>query len=612
LPIDNDEQRKKVSKRISGREVTEPRMKSFLRSVHFRYILIPSLVLSVVTFFSATAPNSWVVSDLDHFYFELFAVILSTIVAFYCITRAYTLNERFSLYVGIGFSTIAVIDLLHALFSYIAVGNNQFLSYFIPQTWFAGRTFLGAMLVIAVAKYAPKLERRDKRQIEQAERNPQSEGILNEKSNSRKYDSIYGVQNNSSTNDDEKNNFDSTNNQHIEQEEGKLHRSLLLSLFVLSFLAVSVVVISFFTIFPGIVLPQSYARPYENPALILFSIALFLFYKKKLYKSNDAFYKGILGALIIDVFGQIIMSYASTNFQTAHNVAHILKNSGYFIIILSLAVSSIQYNKIATQREATIRLQYNKLKEMDKMKDEFINVAAHELRTPIQPIIGLSEILRSRIRNNYGENHSDSNAENQEFVDVILRNGQRLGKLVEDVLDVTKIESQSLELHKERFDLNELIISIIDDIMAAEAESMVYGLPARRKGKNNVKITYQPRPLHVHADRNRIAQVISNLLNNALKFTSEGYVMITAEKKRDKNSNTHDVAIISVCDSGSGVDPEIMPRLFTKFSSKSFSGTGLGLYICKKIIEAHGGRIWAENNKDANGATFSFTLPIVN
>jgi signal transduction histidine kinase len=612
LQIDNDEQRKKVSKRISAREVTESRMYSFLRSVHFRYILIPSVVLSVVTFFSATAPNSWIVSDLDHFYFEIFAVILSTIVAFYCITRAYTLNERFSLYVGIGFSTIAVIDLLHALFSYLAVGNNQFLSYFIPQTWFAGRTFLGAMLVIAVAKYAPKVEMQDKRQIKQAERNPQSKGILNEKSNSRKYDSSYGVHNNSSTNDDEKNNFDSTSNQHIEQEEGKLHRSLLLSLFMLAFLAVSVVVISFFTIFPGIVLPQSYARPYENPALILFSIALFLFYKKKLYNSNDAFYKGILGALIIDVFGQIIMSYSSTNFQTAHNVAHMLKNSGYFIIILSLAVSSIQYNKIAIQREATIRLQYNRLKEMDKMKDEFINVAAHELRTPIQPIIGLSEILRSRIRNNYGDDHSDSNAENQEFVDVILRNGQRLGKLVEDVLDVTKIESQSLELHKERFDLNDLIISIIDDIMAAEAESMVYGLPARRKGKNKVKITYQPRPLHVHADRNRIAQVISNLLNNALKFTSEGYVMITAEKKQDKNSNTDDVAIISVCDSGSGVDSEIMPRLFTKFSSKSFSGTGLGLYICKNIIEAHGGRIWAENNKEAKGATFSFTLPLVN
>jgi signal transduction histidine kinase len=372
-------------------------------------------------------------------------------------------------------------------------------------------------------------------------------------------------------------------------------------------------VISFFTIFPGIVLPYSLARPYENPSLILYSIALFLFYKKKLYKSNDVFYKGILGALIIDVFGQIVMAFSSQNFYTPHNVAHMLKLSGYFIIIISLAVSSIQYNKIAKQREATIRLQYNKLKEMDKMKDEFINVAAHELRTPIQPIIGLSEILRSRIRNNsHDDSQTNINAENQEFVDVILRNGQRLGKLVEDVLDVTKIESQSLELRKERFDLNELITSIIDDIMAAEADSMVYGLPARRKGKTNVKITYQPRPLQVQADRNRIAQVISNLLNNALKFTSEGYVAITTERKRESNSNNHDVAIISVCDSGSGLDPEIMPRLFTKFSSKSFSGTGLGLYICKNIIEAHGGRIWAENNNNAKGATFSFTLPLVN
>jgi signal transduction histidine kinase len=580
LQIDNDEKRKRTDS-SSARETTQTRMRSFLRSVHFRYIIIPSVVLSAITFASTLSPNSWVVSDADHFYFEIFAVILSTIVAFYCITRAYTLNEKFSLFVGIGFSTIAVIDFLHAVFSYGAVGKTEFLTYFIPQTWFAGRTFLGAMLVIAVAKYAPKVGQQDGQQIEEGEEDPQ--GI---------------------------------NNLHAKSGQKKLDRTLLLSVVVIAFLATSVVAISFFTIFPGIVLPYSLARPYENPSLILFSIALFLFYKKKLYNSNDAFYKGILGALIIDVFGQIIMSYSSTNFHTAHNVAHILKNSGYFIIIVSLVMSSIQYNKISKQREATIRLQYNKLKEMDKMKDEFINVAAHELRTPIQPIIGLSEVLRSKMRNNDSGNNPSSNSENQEFVDVILRNGQRLEKLVEDVLDVTKIESQSLELHKEHFDLNDLIISIIDDIVAAEAESMVYGLTARRKGKNNVKITYQPRHLPVYADRNRITQVISNLLNNAQKFTSEGYVVVTTDKKIDENNNSnnnnHSIAIINVCDTGSGVDPEIMPRLFTKFSSKSFSGTGLGLYICKNIVEAHGGRIWAENNKDGKGATFSFTLPMAN
>jgi signal transduction histidine kinase len=613
LRIDDEERAKRVYS-FSRRQTIRTLIHSFLRSVHFKFIVLPSIILSVITVVSVTFPSSWVVSDADHFYFEIFAVMLSAIVAFYCITRAYTLNEKFSLFVGIGFSTIAIIDLLHALFSYGAVGNNEFLSYFIPQTWFAGRTFLGAMLVIAVAKYAPKVEKQDAQQMKVKEKSQQSINNLSGKSDVQKYHGgDYNEHSKNISNNESKYDHYDTDTTQTEQSEEKLHRGLLLSLSLLALLAISVVVMSFFTIFPGIVLPFSIARPYENPSLILFSIALFLFYKKRLYNSNDAFYKGILGALIIDVFGQIVMSFSNQNFQTAHNVAHMLKNSGYFIIILSLAVSSIQYNKLAKQREATIMLQYNKLKEMDKMKDEFINVAAHELRTPIQPIIGLSEILRSRIRNNDDVNRSSNNAENQEFVDVILRNGQRLGKLVEDVLDVTKIESQSLELRKERFDLNELIISIIDDIMTAEAESMVYGLPARRKEKNNVKISYQPRPLHVHADRNRIAQVISNLLNNALKFTSEGHVMITAEKKREKNSsNNPDVVIISVCDSGSGVDSEIMPRLFTKFSSKSFSGTGLGLYICKNIVEAHGGRIWAENNKDTKGATFSFTLPLVN
>lgn len=610
MQIDDEDGTKRIDG-FSRRKTTQTRIHSFIRSVHFKYIILPSVILSIITFASVIYPNSWVVSDADHFYFEIFAVILSAIVAFYCISRAYTLNERFSLYIGIGFSTIAVIDLLHALFSYGAVGNNEFLSYFIPQTWFAGRTFLGAMLVIAVAKYAPKLEKQKYQQMKGKEKIQQSIDTFNDSLGAQKHDGDNNERIENSNNNEDNNGHWDTNTTQAEQGEEKLHRGLLLSLSLLALLAISVVAISFFTIFPGIVIPYSMARPYENPSLILYSIALFLFYKKRLYDSNDAFYKGILGALIIDVFGQIVMSFSSQNFHTAHNVAHMLKNSGYFIIILSLAISSIQYNKLAKQREATIRLQYEKLKEMDRMKDEFINVAAHELRTPIQPIIGLSEILRSRIKSNDSVNTSTINAENQEFVDVILRNGQRLGKLVEDVLDVAKIESQSLELHKERFDLNELITSTIDDIMAAEAESMVYGSQARRKGKNNVKITYQPRSLLVYADRNRIAQVISNLLNNALKFTSEGHVIITAVKKKDKNSSNRDVAIVSICDTGSGVDPEIMPRLFNKFSSKSFSGTGLGLYICKNIIEAHGGRIWAENNKDTKGATFSFTLPIV-
>ncbi len=164
-------------------------------------------------------------------------------------------------------------------------------------------------------------------------------------------------------------------------------------------------------------------------------------------------------------------------------------------------------------------------------------------------------------------------------------------------------------MKKEHFDLNDLIINIIDDIVAADVEAMAYGFVARQKGKNNGKIIYRPSHLPIYADKNRIAQVISNLLDNAQKFTSEGCIMITTDKTVGNNRDNSE-AIISVSDSGPGVDPEMMPKLFTKFSSKSFSGTGLGLYISKNIIEAHGGRIWAENNKDGKGATFSFTLPI--
>src|SRR5918999_3594199 len=291
--MEGKEKTKRGDRGFSTRQTSQTQVRSFFGSVHFRYIILPSVVLSALTFASAISPNSWVVSDADHFYFEIFAVVLSTIVAFYCITRAYTLNEKFSLFVGIGFGTIAVIDLLHAVFSYLYVGNNEFLSYFIPQTWFAGRTFLGAMLVIAVAKYAPKVEKQDAQQMKVKEKPQQGINNLNEKSDAQKYDDgDYNERSENVSNNESKYDHYGTDTTQAEQSEEKLHRGLLLSLSLLALLAISVVAMSFFTIFPGIVLPYSLARPYENPSLILYSIALFLFYKKRLYDSNDAFYKG--------------------------------------------------------------------------------------------------------------------------------------------------------------------------------------------------------------------------------------------------------------------------------------------------------------------------------
>jgi two-component system, OmpR family, sensor histidine kinase VicK len=234
--------------------------------------------------------------------------------------------------------------------------------------------------------------------------------------------------------------------------------------------------------------------------------------------------------------------------------------------------------------------EYEKLKEADRIKTEFINVAAHELRTPVQPILGLSEVLRSKT----------NDSEQLFFIDVINRNAKRLLQLADDILDVTKIESHSLKLKKETFDLQELLTVILN-----EYSKII------EKSNKNIKLVYTPKEeqhkssILIQADKGRISQVVFNLFNNALKFTEEGSIVITSEIKDD-----HNVIVVSINDSGAGIDSEIMPQLFTKFASKSFTGTGLGLYISKNIIEAHGGRIWAQNNPDGKGATFSFSLPL--
>jgi two-component system, OmpR family, sensor histidine kinase VicK len=228
---------------------------------------------------------------------------------------------------------------------------------------------------------------------------------------------------------------------------------------------------------------------------------------------------------------------------------------------------------------------YEKLKEHDKMQKQFINIAAHELRTPTQSILGYAEILEmesERIR---------------QLTDPILRNAIRLQRLTGDILDVARIESQTLRLNKEEFNLNELISNAIKD-----CKSQI--------DSEKIKLVYEHRSVNniiVNADTNRLNQVISNLVSNSIKFTQGEWGTISITTKKEQNSKA---ITISVKDTGKGIDPEIIPRLFTKFATKSDTGTGLGLFISKSIVEAHGGRIWAENNKDGKGATFYFTLPV--
>jgi signal transduction histidine kinase len=245
---------------------------------------------------------------------------------------------------------------------------------------------------------------------------------------------------------------------------------------------------------------------------------------------------------------------------------------------------------------------YEQLKTHSKMQQEFINIAAHELRTPIQPIIGLTEMLRSRL----------TDVKQLELLDATIRNAKRLIRLSDDILDVIRIESKSLELKKEEFNLNDAIINAINDITLGKAFA----------DNKNIRLTYSPQNILIKGDKVRIKQVISNLLDNAVKFSRTkwndggGTVSIKIEKKRVpreglRNDNKQENAVaVTIKDDGPGIDHEVMPRLFSKFLSTSPDGTGLGLFISKGIVEAHGGNMWARNNPDNKGASIRFILPV--
>jgi signal transduction histidine kinase len=233
------------------------------------------------------------------------------------------------------------------------------------------------------------------------------------------------------------------------------------------------------------------------------------------------------------------------------------------------------------------------LKVHDKMQKEFINIASHEIKTPLQAILSASQLLQM-----YPERQ-------KKFASAIQRNAIRLQRLSNDILDVAKIESRSLKLKKELIDLNELISNIIEDYKTIIV-----------KDNQNVRLFFKSShyALFVEADKERIAGVISNLLSNAIKFTKKGEIFVSIEKEDNSNSP---YALVTVKDTGEGIDPDILPKIFSKFITKSFEGLGLGMYIAKNIVEAHKGKIWTENNNNNNknkngngGAIFYFTLPL--
>ena len=297
----------------------------------------------------------------------------------------------------------------------------------------------------------------------------------------------------------------------------------------------------------------------------------------------------VAGVLIVDglKFSRTELGVSSnndTNIQSPQEARFTVYSNSRPTVELFRSIFGLLWN------ERTLNEQ---LRITDSMQRDFINIAAHELRTPIQPILGLSQILSNKL----------VNTEYSDPLNIIVKNAMKLQRLTEDILDVQKIESKTMNLKKERFHLNKLILDVV-----GEYRNLFENKNGNKDDDVEIKVnvTNKDIPLFIEADRNRVTQVITNLLSNAVKFTMKGRILICIQQK--KGNNTPEI-LVSVTDTGQGIDPHILPRIFSRFVSKSYQGTGLGLYISKGIVEAHGGKIWGKNNDDGKGATFSFSLP---
>jgi signal transduction histidine kinase len=303
---------------------------------------------------------------------------------------------------------------------------------------------------------------------------------------------------------------------------------------------------------------------------------------------------GTTAAIVVLII--VLIKWSSTLNDEVKRRTRELNESNKQLNTLTEELKKTNDSLIASNKKLAVANE--QLKVHDKMQQEFINVASHEIKTPTQAILGYTEILQK---------HPERR---EQIFDALHRNANRLQRLTNDILDVTRIESRTLKLNKEKFSLTDLTASIIED----------FKNDIQKKG-SNVGLLYELQDNNlvvVEADKERITQVISNLLNNAIKFTKEGNISIKVVKAGKYNNHKQEEVMVSVKDTGTGIDPEILPRLFTKFATKSdmAGGTGLGLFISKSIIESHGGRMWAQNNSHnasdngGIGATFSFTLPL--
>ncbi len=272
-------------------------------------------------------------------------------------------------------------------------------------------------------------------------------------------------------------------------------------------------------------------------------------------------------------------------------------------IAIASAVLFLGWNRrldeTVTKRTADLVAANEQLRAYAQSQTDFVNIAAHELRTPTQSILGYTEILQDATKDQSAKAKSTSEVDVDEAVNSINNNARRLKKLTDDILTVSRIDNNRISMTKEKFDLNDSIGDVIDEIKKGGAAGKI--------GEDlDIKFDRESDSLPISADPTKIHEILSNLLANAVRFSEgKGTITITAGRTPDNQ------AMVSVKDQGKGIDPEILPKLFNKFVTTSPSGTGLGLFIASKLVAAHGGKMWAQNNTaPETGSTFTFTLPL--
>lgn len=371
--------------------------------------------------------------------------------------------------------------------------------------------------------------------------------------------------------------------------------------------------------------------------------------------SNNDIYGNRAGTLFITVphtlagdVASLIGNHRITNFSIITLIAAISTIIAIILLKWNRILESKVNEKTFQLRETIDKLKKanENLKLHDNLQKEFINIAAHELRTPTQAISGNLELIEMLYipsifqEPSKGQDRIDEEIESLirnkdklgEFKNGLVstyRNSQRLEKLVNGILDISRIESSRLKISKQNFNLNEKVRNVIEDV---QKNTIDYSQSDNSYKKIDINFEPSEDPITVFADKIRMFEVLSNLINNAINFSNGNPITISVKKFQkstvetkhnlDNNQigngdNTKEskddemVVVVSIRDRGKGIDEDILPRLFTKFATKSNHGTGLGLYIAKSIIEAHGGQIWAQNNyDDGKGATFSFSLPL--